>query len=441
MPEVEQDPVTADNTDRGANQAPKKRSFVAWIGYGALVTVLLIVVAVAFFVYELRSKQEGLGSGLDKGDKQIQELLHQISNLQAEVATVHQQLATVQSQVTTEESKFEREIGDEGSSFKNQLDAVRTDLGGAIQHIQQHMNQSRGDIMVADAEYLLSVANQKLHLVGDVKAVIAMMEAADQRLHDSGDPAVFPVREALAEEINVLKDFNPPDLVGVSAKILVLEGQVKDLPLFLPHSERAKEDHTPVAEAIPEGEQKPASWTASMVDGLKSLVTVRHTDRPVQAILLPEEVAALRQILLLKLEMARSALLRGDDALYKTNMESVLSWLRENFDPAAAATQNISRDIASLRDLLLKVPLPDVSKSLGLLRNIEQLRLNADQSQTVKPAVSGKPKAQEPPPVVQPPAQPAPPAQPPEQLAPGKQPSGENLGPVMEPQPEEGAKP
>lgn len=438
MPEVGQDSVTADNTDRGANPAPKKRSFVAWIGYGALVTVLLIVVAVAFFVYELRSKQEGLGSGLDKGDKQIQELLHQISNLQAEVATVHQQLATVQSQVTTEESKFEREIGDEGSSFKSQLDAVRTDLGGAIQHIQQHMNQSRGDIMVADAEYLLSVANQKLHLVGDVKAVIAMMEAADQRLHDSGDPAVFPVREALAEEINVLKGFNPPDLVGVSAKILVLEGQVKDLPLFLPHSERAKEDHTPVAEAIPEAEQKPASWTASMLEGLKALVTVRHTDRPVQAILLPEEVAALRQILLLKLEMARSALLRGDDALYKANMESVLSWLRENFDPAAAATQSLSQAVQSLRDLQLQVPLPDVSKSLGLLRNIEKLRLDADKGQIGKQTKPDKPKDQPPAPAAEPPPAPA---TPPVQQTPNPKPSGENVGPVMEPQPEEGAKP
>ena len=442
MPDVEQESTKVENIESVAEMQPKKRNASAWIGYGALVSVLILVAAGVFLLHELRSEQEGLGSGLDKGDRQMQELLHQVSSLQAELTTVNQQLATVQSKVTTEESKFEREISEEGAAYKNELDAVRTDLGNAIQHIQQHMNQSRGDIMVSDAEYLLSVASQKLHLVGDVKAVIAMMEAADQRLHDSGDPAVYKVREALAEEINILKDFNPPDVVGVSAKILVLEGQVKDLPLFLPHSERSKEDHTPVASSIPEADKKSEGLTDSLVDDLKGLVTVRHTDRPVQAILLPEEVAALRQVMLLKLEMARSALLRGDDVLYKANMDSAISWLKENFDPAAALTLSLAEDIYNLRNLQLQVPLPDISKSLGLLRNIEKLRVESEKLQTGKqdkPAKAEKvPPSEVPPPSA---PQPPPPPAPPEQPAPASlPPSGGQMGPVMESQPDEGAR-
>jgi uncharacterized protein HemX len=436
-PEAGQDSAKANSDDFGAAKAPNKRNPAAWLGYGALALVLILVAAGVFLLHELRSEQEGLGSGLDKGDKQTQELLHQISSLQTEVATVHQQLATVQSQVTTEESKFEREIGDEESTLKNQLEALRTELGGSIQHIQQHMNQTRGDIMVADAEYLLGVANQKLHLVGDVKAVVAMMEAADQRLHDSGDPAVFKVREALAEEIEVLKDFNPPDVVGVSAKLLVLEGQVKELPLFLPHSERAKENHTPVASSIPQADKKSESLADSMVDDLKGLVTVRHTDRPVEAILVPEEVVALRQILLLKLEMARSSLLRGDDILYKANMDSALSWLKENFDPVAAPTQSLAEDIQNLRNLQLQIPLPDISKSLGLLRNIEKLRVEGEKGPTGKQEKPGK--AEKAPEV--PAAAPLPNPQAPAPQPPSSQPSGEFMGPVMEEQPEEGAKP
>lgn len=448
-PEVEQDSAQTESIDDGEKfvayqepPPPKKRFSGAWFGYGALALVLILVAAGVFLLHELRSKQEGLGTGLDKGDRQMQELLHQISNLQGEVATVHQQLATVQSQVTTEESKFEREISQEDSTMKNELDAVRTDLGNAIQHIQQHMNQSRGDIMVADAEYLISVANQKLHLVGDVKAVIAMMEAADQRLHDSGDPAVFKVREALAEEINVLKDFNPPDVVGISAKLLMLEGQVKDLPLFLPHAERAKENHTPVASSIPEDDKKSEKLADSLVDELKGLVTVRHTDRPVQSILVPEEVVALRQVLLLKLEMARSALLRGDDVLYKANMETALSWLKENFDPAAALTQSLASDIESLKGLQLQVPLPDISKSLSMLRNIEKLRVDSEKSSSNKQEKSNKAeKAQAAPPPIPAPTSATPVIPTPPQQAPDTQPTGGITGPAMGPMPEEGTKP
>ncbi len=379
MPDAEEDLATSGAEDAGETKPLKRKkpALGAWLGYGALVLVLILVAAGVFLLRELRSQQEGLGSGLDKGDKRIQSLLEQVSGLQTELAAVHQQLATVQSQVSTEESKFEREIGQEGSSFNDKLEALRAELGGSIQQIQRHMNQTRGDIMVSDAEYLLSVANQKLHLVGDVKAVIAMMEAADQRLYDSGDPAVFKVREALAEEINMLKAFNPPDIVGASAKLLAVEAKVKELPLFLPHSERPKENHQPAGQST-EAEKPSKDWMESVKKDVQSLVTVRHTNRPVQAILLPEEVAALRQVLLLKLEMSRSALLRGDDELYKANMDSALAWLAENFDPEAALTRSVTEDIKNLRAIQLHVPFPDVSKSLTLLRNIEKLRLESE---------------------------------------------------------------
>ncbi|MFZ4704185.1 MAG: uroporphyrinogen-III C-methyltransferase, partial [Candidatus Methylumidiphilus sp.] len=179
----------------------------------------------------------------------------------------------------------------------------------------------------------------------------------------------------------------------------------------------------------------------TLADELKGLVTIRHTDRPIQSILLPEEVVAIRQVLLLKLEMARSALLRGDDALYKENMDSALAWLKENFDPAAALTQSLAEDIQNLRGLQLQPPLPDISKSLALLRNIEKLRVEPEKGSANKSDKAGRaekipaPSANEQ--ALPPPA----PAQPPAQPVPVNPPSGQIMGPVMEPQPEEGAKP
>lgn len=366
-------------------QKPKKSRFGKMFGYGALLLVVALVGAGVFLLHELRSQQEDLGSDVGRGGAQIQSLLEQISGLQTELAAVHQQVAALQTQVSTEESKFEREIGDEDTNFNDKLETVRNDLSGSIQHIQRQLNQTRGDVMIADAEYLLSVANQKLHLVGDVKAVIAMMEAADQRLHDSGDPAAFKVREALAEEINLLQTFTPADIVGISAKLLVLESKIKELPLFLPHSERAKEDHRPTPSSENHEAAKPAELSSSIVKEIKGLVTVRRMDKPVQTILLPEEVAALREILLLKLEMTRAALLHGDEDLFKSNLDSAISFLAENFDPAAAQSASLAQELKSLQSAQLKVPLPDVSKSLALVRNIEKLRLEVEKGKPVKP--------------------------------------------------------
>jgi uncharacterized protein HemX len=361
--------------------ASHKTRFGAWLGYATLLLVLILVGAGVFLLQELRSKQEGLGSGLDKGDKQMQELLHQISSLQNELAALHSQFATVQSQVTTEDSKFERAISEQSASFNQKLDVAKSELAQSIQHIQRQMNKTRGDLMVADAEYLLSIANQKLHLIGDVKAVLAAMEAADQRLHDSGDPGVFKVREVLAAEINQLKGIKPPDVVGISAKLLTLEAKVPEIPLFLPHSDRPKERHEQPEVSEPAAEKDGGGLLDSTLKDLKDLVTVRHTDRPVQAILLPEQVEALRQTLLLKLEMARIALLRGDDALYKSNMESAYNWLHEHFDHDAALTKGVAEEIQALQAMAIRVPFPDISQSLALLRNIEKLRLEAEKTE------------------------------------------------------------
>jgi uncharacterized protein HemX len=370
-----------------------------------------------FLIQSFRSER---GGELNKEDQQMIELTRQLGSLQAQLATLHNQVAGLQTQLATEDSKIERILGEQSSTFGERLESARTDLTKSVDQIQRQLSRTRGDVLVADAEYLLSVANQKLHLVGDVKAVVAAMEAADQRLHDSGDPGVFPVREALAEEINLLKTMNTPDIVGLSAKLLAFEAKIREIPLLLPHAATAAEPalkpkppkpleaESPaklpevVAEPGSEGEGETGEGgdeTASPTDGrldaaldaLKDLVTIRRTDRPIQSVLTPEEVEGLRQVLLLKLEMSRASLLRGDEAMYRENLKSAREFLRDNFDGEAVATREADAQLKEFMQQSIRVPMPDISKSLTLIRNIERLRLKADEVK--KPNSEQKPPA------------------------------------------------
>ncbi|QSA96374.1 uroporphyrinogen-III C-methyltransferase [Methylococcus sp. EFPC2] len=381
---------SSQTADRRPPPPPRTNRFAAWLGYGTLLLIVALVVAGVFLLQELRSKQEGLGGELNKGDQQMLELTHQITGLQAELAALHSQFATLQSQVTTEDATFERIIGEQGTSFGEKLESTRSDLDSSIQHIQQQLNKSRGDLMVADAEYLLSIANQKLHLVGDVKAVLAAMEAADQRLHDSGDPAAYKVRVALAEEIDQLKKFEAPDVVGISARLLALESKTKALPLFLPHADMSKtQPDEPESKPSEPSNADAKNLVDSTLHNLRDLVKIRRTDRPIEAVLAPEQAEALRQVLLLKLEMTRAALLRGDDAFYKANLESAQAWLGEHFDGDAASTKSVAEDLRALGAVQLSLPFPDVSKSLAMLRNIEKLRLEAEERAAPRKAAPG----------------------------------------------------
>jgi uroporphyrinogen-III synthase/uncharacterized protein HemX len=354
---------------------PRRSRLLAWIGYSTLAALLLLATAGYFLLQELRSKQEGLGGELSKGDQHMLELSHQISGLQAQVASLHSQIAALQTEISTEDNKLERMLGEQSQAFGEKLNLTRKALEESVQRIQRQLNRTRGDLLIADAEYLLSVANQKLHLIGDVKAALAAMQAADQRLLESGDPSVFKIREALATEINQIEDFQAPDVVGLSARLLAIESKVRDLPLFLPHAEKTKEPAEPEKPRSPES----GDMLDSTLQQLKDLVTVRRTDRPVQAVLTPEEVAGLREILLLKLEMARASLLRGDDELYRTNLESARAWVEEHFDRDAASVKDIAAELQALSGVRLRVPFPDISTSLSLLRNIEKLRLETEE--------------------------------------------------------------
>ncbi|WP_255556639.1 fused uroporphyrinogen-III synthase HemD/membrane protein HemX [Methylococcus sp. Mc7] len=367
---------------------PRKSRIVAWLGYSMLAAILLLATAGYFLIQELRSKQEGLGGELNKGDLHVLELSRQVSSLQTQLATLHSQVATLQSQLGTEDSKLERLLGEQSAGFGQKLEDTRKELAQSIQAIQRQLSRTHSDVLIADAEYLLGIANQKLHLSGDVKSVLEAMQAADQRLHDSGDPGVFKVREALAEEINRLEAFQAPDVVGLSAKLLAIEAKTRELPLFLPHPDMSKEPRETPKTKSPEAETGDA--VDSTLEQLKGLVTVRRSDRPVHAVLTPQEAAGLREILLLKLEMTRTSILRGDDALFHSNLESATAWLNENFDRDSSAFKDISSDLRAMAGVRLKASFPDISGSLTLLRNIEKLRLETD---VVTPASTAAPAA------------------------------------------------
>jgi uroporphyrinogen-III synthase/uncharacterized protein HemX len=385
-PSTVQEPVTPDKV-----QPPKKSRSLAWVGYMVLSGVIALAAGGWFLLQELRSSQEGLGGQITDKTHQVQEVTHQISSVQSEIAALHSQVATLQSQLFGNDAKIERRLGDQVEQIEAKLSSTRGDLANAMQQIQRQLNRTRGDLLITDAEYLLSVANQKLNLVGDVKSVLAAMEAADQRLHESADPAAYKVREALAEEMAAVRKIQAPDLVGLSSQLIALEKKVPALPLLLPHAgtvkqhEKAKEEQQ--SKADEQGQEEQGDAFDSALRGFKDLVTVRRTDQPVEALLAPEQVEVLRQLLLLKLESSRAALLRNDEQLYRDSLATATDWIGQHFDTAAAETKSMLDALNSLADRSFSVAYPDISKSMIMLQNIEKLRLEAEEG-----VMRGKPQ-------------------------------------------------
>lgn len=362
-----------------------------WFG----VIILLIIVGVAgagFYLFmQLRDRQEGLG-GEVKG-----QMSERMADYQDQLVAIQNHLAALEANIGNKDAHFTKTLADFSQLHNEKLDSTRKELSEAVQRIQRQLGKTRGDWLVADAEYLLSVANERLHLIGDVNTTREALEAADQRLRESGDAGVFKVREQIARDIAAIRNVHVPDIVGMYASLQSLEAQVDKLTLFLPYSGKPLTPSTEIHDHADKTEAE-HDLLDSAINQLEGLVTLRHTDQPVTEILTPEQAEFIREQLRVKLEMAKIALVERNESIYQTGLADAKNWIEQHFtknDESRAMMAELSR----LGATKVRGQFPDISLSIKMLRDIAKLRLEADKGIEVEttPQV-----AEVPPPVAQP---------------------------------------
>ncbi|MFZ2725918.1 MAG: uroporphyrinogen-III C-methyltransferase [Methylococcaceae bacterium] len=331
-----------------------------WFG----VIILLVVVSmggIGFYLFQqLRSQQDSLGGEVNKEDLQLTELRTQISSYQSQIAALSAEMSAKDNRVTQSLAEFSR-------THNEKVDNTRKELTESLQQLQRQLGKTRGDWLLADAEYLLSVANERLHLVGDVNTTREALEAADQRLRESGDAGAFKIREEIAKEISALKNITAPDIVGLYSKIQSLEESVNNLELLLPY---AGKPLTPASEVQSSDED-------GVLSSLKGIVTVRHIDKTVKEILTPEEAQFIRQQLRVKLELIKVALVQHNDALFQSGIKDAQSWLEANFAKTTSVSA-MQSDLIQLGTIKIHSQFPDISLSLKMLKDISKLRIESD---------------------------------------------------------------
>ncbi|MGZ8184622.1 MAG: uroporphyrinogen-III C-methyltransferase, partial [Methylobacter sp.] len=394
------------------NNARRSRSGL-WFGI-IMLLIILSVAGVGFYLFQqLRSQQDNLGGEVNKGDMQLIELSKQISGYQAQLAAIQSQLATVETNVAGKDTHFTKTLADFSQLHNEKLDSTRNELNTAISQVQRQLGKTRGDWLIADAEYLLSVANQRLYLMGDVNTTREALEAADQRLRESGDAGAFKIREQIAKDITAIRNVAVADIVGMYASIQALQDQVDKLALYLPYTGKT------LTEPKPEQEAKDKEGQ-NLLDQLEGMVTIRHTEHPIKEILTPEQAQFIREQLRVKLEMVKIALVQQNEQLYQSSLSDAKKWTEKNF-VKNGDTGSFMAELDRFSAIKIRSHFPDISLSLKMLRDITKLRLEADKAmppaekakpvETVKPVEATKSGEAVPPVEAEKPTETAPPAE------------------------------
>lgn len=246
----------------------------------------------------------------------------------------------------------------------NRLTRTNEHLTGILHNLNS-LQRQRGDDagwQLAEINYLLRIASQRLALVGDVDTVLAVLRSADAGLREIPDPALIPVREQLIADINRLKTVPETDFTGLALALGDLAERADQLPLN--PGAPAEEPRAP-ADDPAETENRWNRVARSIWQELRSLLVISRTDRQSVALLAPRERFFLHRNLRLQLEAARLAVLIRDEEQLRESSNSCLDWLNEYFDTGDNRVRNALEILERAAGADLQQPAPTINRTLN----------------------------------------------------------------------------
>lgn len=235
-----------------------------------------------------------------------------------------------------------------------------------VARLSDALEGGRIQLQLAAVEQLLLLANDRLLLAHDANAALRALDLADARLAAINDPQLFKVREALAQERSALSALALPDITALSLTLAELSRKAQALPLKARARPRYDAESAPEAPE-PAGGAFARLWGA-VKSALSSIFTVRRSDAPPPRLLMPEEQALVAQILQLKVEGARLALMAHDARSFRMLAAEAADWLTRHYDEADADVRAARAELQRVSAAGATPELPDIGKSLALLR-------------------------------------------------------------------------
>ena len=330
-----------------------------WLLFGVLLLLGVSAGLVAGYRYWL-----DLQADLQRLNAVIEEAAREQAVLQAGIEDARRAFAEQEQQMRVQQEAFQSQreaLGKEREKLRLQQEAVERALVSA----QRIGTAADSDWMLAEAAYLMRLAQQRLALEQDVNGARAALDSADRRLLATGNPRWAEVREVLAGEQSALAAVPEPDLSQLGAALDDLIDQAQGLRLAPSGGAQSESPPTSGGADAP-SERSLASLPADLWSGFGSLMKVRRHEQaaPRPSGLSPD--LYLQETLRLQLEAARAALARRNRALYQGSLGAALGWLDEFASPDAELSVAFRQRLQALAAVDISPTLPDISASLNM---------------------------------------------------------------------------
>lgn len=341
------------------------------VSFGMLISILALVVAgyAAYLIYESNSE-------LKEARTSVRSLETELANLKRTSDQKIEQLSVVLEQTTASISQIREventAIADLGASFEVATEQLRTELRAEL---NEGLGTSGEDWLLAEVEYLIRLANQRVLMERDVSGALSLLSSADEIVEQTTGIPAYELRESLAYDIANLKAVSDLDTDGIFLSLSAMASQVTELRRKQP------ELSPPTQIQIDNGEaqnfyQQFLSLVNNIFGRVLNSVDYRRDGVAITPLLPPKEEYYLRQNLILKFEMAQLALLRNDQPVYHTSLSEAKLWIVKHFVETDPRTVALVTALDQLVEVEVDRSLPNISGSLravrGLLNTLHQ---------------------------------------------------------------------
>jgi len=254
-----------------------------------------------------------------------------------------------------------------------ELDEVRDEIRSRLAEMQLQLTSqqerlrvlsttTREDWLLAEAEYLMRLANQRILTERQTTNATALLETADAILRDLNDSALFAVRKALADDITRVKMAGVVDREGIYLRLDALMGAITQLraPMI---DERVNDQQLVAPKELPWYMELVHNARAALVK-MSGIVRVERLDAPLEPVLLPSEQELLQLNLRAALEQAQLALMREEPMIFAASLARADELIAQRFiDNEQAAVFRAELDALRAEEIAQPLPVPQASLS------------------------------------------------------------------------------
>ncbi len=324
-----------------------------------LIAILGAIAAGAYFGQQLWQQQTLGAQTIQSLSDRLREQSLALSKMQQTEQSLGQSVSTTQNQLETALKAQQNSI----DSFAAQLNAIK--------------GSTRKDWLLAEAEYLLRIANQRLVIEKDTATSEALFQAADQVLAEIDDAALMPVRIKIAEELLLLRSQARGQVESLLMRLNAVSNHLATMNLDPREVTVRPAMETTETSTEESGQSNDIAWWQQLLNKLGSAfskaISIQRLEEPHSLPPSPEYSAYLKQNLALRIEQAKLLLMRHRFDEFTQELGGTIEWAHRSFPsyhPSVAALLNELSEINAQRPQTRDL---DVSGSRELLKaKIEQ---------------------------------------------------------------------